>query len=155
MAAKRKPKNEQPILDADELLEQVRAILEKKPSSKIRAIQPVEVRLDRIFELQGTENEVAKDLDQMIEKLQEHRKALVAPIVEERERLSVEVKSECLEMKQSIAGKYLQVVWSEGTRSWNSDGLEDFAKSHPEVLNFRKQSAPVAKIIQVKKERKK
>lgn len=143
------------MLDADELFEQVRAILEKKPSFKVRASQPVEVRLDRIFELQGTENEVAKDLDQMIQKLQEHRKALVAPIVEERERLSVEVKSECLEMKQSIAGKYLQVIWSEGTRSWNSDGLEDYAKSHPEIMNFRKQSAPVAKIIQVKKERKK
>jgi len=114
----------------------------------------VEQKLDRIFELQGTENEVAREIDQMIEKLNAQRGELTKPIVEERKKIEQEVKAECLERQETIAGTYLQVVWSAGTRSANLDGIEDYGKLHPDVLSFIKQSAPVAKIVAVKKGKK-
>lgn len=53
--------------------------------------------------------------------------------------LEQEIKLETVNCGSTIKGLYLQAVFSNGIVTWDSKGLEEYAKSQPELLQFRKQ----------------
>ncbi len=49
------------------------------------------------------------------------------------------VKNEVLGTESTVKGQFLQAVWSKGQRGWDLEGLESYAKDHPEILEFYKE----------------
>lgn len=56
--------------------------------------------------------------------------------------LEKEIKEETLQAKETVKGKYLQCVFSKGATTWQTDKLEGYAVSNPDVLKFRNDPTP-------------
>jgi hypothetical protein len=63
--------------------------------------------------------------------------------------LEEEVKAEVIRHGATVRGTFLRAVWNKGRISWDSHGIERYAKSHPEVLGFRKQGKPYVSITKI------
>mgnify|MGYP001254060970 CR=1 FL=1 len=53
---------------------------------------------------------------------------------------------------RTVKGMYLQAVFSKGITSWDTKGLEEYAKTHPEVISFRKQGVAFVAIRKIAKQ---
>jgi hypothetical protein len=56
--------------------------------------------------------------------------------------LEAEIKNDVLLRGESLRAGVYQAVYMKGRVSWDSRGINDFARSHPEVLQFRKEGQP-------------
>jgi CRISPR/Cas system-associated protein Cas10 (large subunit of type III CRISPR-Cas system) len=63
--------------------------------------------------------------------------------------LEEEIRQEALRQGASVKGSFLRVIWHKGRVSWDTKSLDDYAKSHPEVIAFRKQGEPYVSIVKV------
>ena len=53
---------------------------------------------------------------------------------------------------QSVKAKGLHAVFNDGKTSWDTKGLEGYAKAHPEVLELRKVGKPSVALRAVKED---
>lgn len=56
--------------------------------------------------------------------------------------LETEIKDEVLNLKQSLKGKGIDVVYNKGRESWDGKILTGYAVAHPEILAARKIGNP-------------
>jgi hypothetical protein len=56
--------------------------------------------------------------------------------------LEAEIKNDVLLRGESLRGSAYQAVYMKGRISWDSEGITNYARSHPEVLRFRKEGQP-------------
>ena len=63
--------------------------------------------------------------------------------------LEEEIRQEALLQQASIKGTFLRVIWHKGRISWDTKSLDDYARSHPEVIAFRKQGEPYVSIVKI------
>jgi hypothetical protein len=63
--------------------------------------------------------------------------------------LEEEIRQEALRQQASIKGTFLRVIWHKGRISWDTKSLDDYARSHPEVIAFRKQGEPYVSIVKI------
>ncbi len=64
--------------------------------------------------------------------------------------LTANVKRLVAAYGQTVAGQHLQAVWVKGRESWDSRGLQGYARAHPEVLEFQKVGEPSVSIRTVR-----
>ena len=63
--------------------------------------------------------------------------------------LEEEIRQEALRQQASIKGTFLRVIWHKGRISWDTKSLDNYARSHPEVIAFRKQGEPYVSIVKI------
>jgi hypothetical protein len=56
--------------------------------------------------------------------------------------LETEIKTDVLIYGESVQGGQYRAVYTKGRISWDSKGIEQYAASHPEVLQYRKEGQP-------------
>lgn len=56
--------------------------------------------------------------------------------------LEAAAKSAVVEVGASVRVAGLQAVWYRGQSRWDSKALDSYAQSHPDVLQYKKTSAP-------------
>lgn len=56
--------------------------------------------------------------------------------------LEAEIKNDVLLRAESLRGSHFQAVYSRGRVSWDSTGMNEYARDHPDVLKFRRESQP-------------
>ncbi|MBI5879574.1 MAG: hypothetical protein HZB53_18135 [Chloroflexi bacterium] len=56
--------------------------------------------------------------------------------------LEADVKQAIIALGTSVKGQHAQGVWYRGRVSWDTKSLEQYAGTHPELLQFRKAGAP-------------
>ncbi len=56
--------------------------------------------------------------------------------------LEAEIKNDVLLRGESLRGGIYQAIYMKGRVSWDSRGIDDYARAHPEVLKFRKEGQP-------------
>lgn len=61
---------------------------------------------------------------------------------EQIKQLESEIKVEVLELKQSLKGKGIDVIYNKGRESWDGKILTGYAVAHPEILTARKIGNP-------------
>jgi hypothetical protein len=66
--------------------------------------------------------------------------------------LEAEIKDDVIQHGATVRGAHLLAVWNRGRVSWDDRSLSDYARSHPEVLSFRKQGEPSISIRRVQKD---
>jgi uncharacterized protein YhaN len=56
--------------------------------------------------------------------------------------LEAEIRNDVLLRGESLRGSAYQAIYMKGRVSWDSAGINDYAHSHPEVLQFRREGPP-------------
>jgi predicted house-cleaning noncanonical NTP pyrophosphatase (MazG superfamily) len=65
--------------------------------------------------------------------------------------LENEIKTDVLLYGESVSGGMYHASYTEGSVSWDDEGMSRYAASHPEVLQFRKQEQPTVSLQRVNK----
>lgn len=75
--------------------------------------------------------------------------------VEENIQIAKErIKPSVLRFGSTVKGMGLQVVYYKGRVSWDTQSLDSYAVSHPEILQFRRQTKPSVSFRRINKPRK-
>jgi hypothetical protein len=56
--------------------------------------------------------------------------------------LEGEVKNDVLLRGESVDNEHFHAIYMKGRVSWDSEGIQDYARAHPDVLQFRKTGQP-------------
>lgn len=117
----------------------------------------VSEKLERLSNLRNAAEFTRLDYEtrrtQILKQIQSELDALDAeykPVLEAAEAnisaLENEIKTDVLLHGESISGGMYRAVYMQGRVSWDNDGMAKYAASHPDVLQFRKQSQPTVSL---------
>lgn len=110
-------------------------------------------KLNRLADLRAALDLTRMDYDakrsKVLEKVQAELDALEAeyqPLLDAAQdnasALEAEIKNDVLLTGQSVMTDVYQAVYVKGRVSWDNDGINNYARMHPEVLKFRKEGQP-------------
>lgn len=150
-----------------QLLKQIREDVE----GKSRYSDPVEE--ERITEELNELAELESHLELLESQKQEHHDLILTPEIVAKlndienefndkknvvnnsiQTLRDRIKERVGDYKNSIKGSDFHAVWRKGSVRWDSTGLEEYAKTHPEILQFRIEGKSSVAISPIKKKEK-
>jgi hypothetical protein len=82
--------------------------------------------------------------------LDDEYQPLLATSAERLAALEEDIKAEVARHGASVKGAHVQAVFTRGRVSWDTRGLDGYARAHPEVLSFRKEGEPSISLRVVK-----
>ncbi|HSL47287.1 MAG TPA: hypothetical protein VK897_27855 [Anaerolineales bacterium] len=86
--------------------------------------------------------ELLKQIQTELEALDAEYKPVLDAAQENIVALENEIKTEVLLYGESVSGGMYRAVYTQGRVSWDNEGMDKYAASHPDVLQFRKQGQP-------------
>jgi hypothetical protein len=105
------------------------------------------------LEKQAAVNEVIPpEIRNLIEQIEKTFQEKIKVVEDNIVCLEKDIKAETVNCGANVKGMFLQAVFNKGIISWNTKGLEQYAESFPEVLDFRKQGNPFVSIRRVTKQ---
>ena len=73
-------------------------------------------------------------------------------VVDERiQALQEEVRAEVIRHGGTVKGTFLRAIWHQGRVTWDTQGMDRYALTNPDVLRFRRQGEPFVSITRVDK----
>lgn len=110
-------------------------------------------KLERLADLRAAVDVARMDYEarraEVLKKVQAELDAVEAefqPALEAAEAnaasLEAEIKNDVLLRGESLRGGIYQAIYMKGRISWDSSGISDYARLHPEVLQFRREGQP-------------
>jgi hypothetical protein len=110
-------------------------------------------KLERLADLRAAVDVARMDYEakraEILRKVQSELDAIEAefqPVLEGAElnasALEAEIKNDVLLRGESLRGGAYRAVYMKGRVSWDSQGINEYARDHPEVLQFRKEGQP-------------
>ncbi|MBE0683173.1 MAG: hypothetical protein IH589_14790 [Anaerolineales bacterium] len=120
-------------------------------------------KLVRLTNLRGAADVARLDYEakraEILKQIQTELNALDSeyqPILESADEniaaLENEIKTDVLLHGESVSAGYYRASYTKGRVSWDNDGLANYAASHPDVIQFRKQGQPIVTLRVVNKE---
>lgn len=119
-------------------------------------------KLKRLENLKGAADVARLDYEakraEILKQIQSQLDALASeytPLLESAEEniatLENEIKTDVLLHGESVTGGMYRATFTKGRVAWDNEGIEKYATSHPEVLQFRKQGQPIVTLRIVEK----
>lgn len=129
------------------------ALSELSRSGEKPAREQVVGKLQRLADLRAAADVARLDYEakraEVLKKVQAELDAIdleIKPVLDAAEEnataLEAEIKNDVLLRGESLRGSVYQAVYVKGRVSWDNRGIADYARSHPEVLKFRKEGQP-------------
>lgn len=84
-----------------------------------------------------------KDFDGLKKDFEESTKS----ICEDIENLKTELKAEVLQRGRTVASQSLIANYRKGAVRWDSKGLKEYSKSHPEIQAYQKVGEPTIAFV--------
>ncbi len=120
-----------------------------EPSNKQRII----TKLDELSEIESAVEvtrldyeakraALLKSIQAELDALDAEYKPLIDSSTERIAALREEIKNDVLQHGASVKGSRLYAMYSRGRVSWDTPSLDQYAKTHPEIVAFRKQGDP-------------
>ncbi|GIV88394.1 MAG: hypothetical protein KatS3mg055_0912 [Chloroflexus sp.] len=75
---------------------------------------------------------------------------LLAAADEQIKTLEQDIRAAVLRYGSSVRGSRIQAVYVKGRTTWDTKGLLRYAVRHPDVLTYRKESAPTVQLRMIK-----
>jgi hypothetical protein len=63
--------------------------------------------------------------------------------------LETEIRDEVLRQGTTVKSTFLRVIYHPGRVTWDTKSLDSYARSRPEILDFRKQGQPYVSIQKI------
>jgi hypothetical protein len=87
--------------------------------------------------------QILKQVQAELDALDLEYKPVLARAEENLAILENEIKTDVLLHGESVAGGMYRASYTQGRVSWDNEGMSNYAASHPDVLQFRKQGQPI------------
>src|SRR5262245_8737887 len=91
--------------------------------------------LDRLLELKIQRHTLVNEIETKIEALKLEKSHLTESIDFQIDTLEAEIKPQIIKLGKSVKLKNLNAVYVR-RRTWDSDGLLEYAKENPSILQF-------------------
>ncbi len=95
--------------------------------------------------------EILKAVQAELDALEEEYQPLLDAAQENVSTLEGEIKNDVLLGGETVTTDVYQAVYMHGRISWDNDGINNYARTHPEVLKYRKEGRPIVAIRTVGK----
>ena len=105
-------------------------------------------RLD--YETKRTQ--ILKQVQAELDALDSEYKPVLERVEENIAALENEIKTDVLLHGESVSGGMYRATYTQGRVSWDNDGMTNYAASHPDVLQFRKQGQPIVALRVINKD---
>ncbi|MEW6094058.1 MAG: hypothetical protein AB1531_08850 [Chloroflexota bacterium] len=99
--------------------------------------------------------EILKQIQAELDALEAEYTPLLESANENLASLEAEIKNDVLMHGESVQAGSYRAVYVQGRVSWDNDGMNRYAVSHPDILQFRKQGQPTVTIRTVEEKKKK
>jgi len=86
--------------------------------------------------------EVLKKVQAELDTLEAEYQPVLDAAQENASALEAEIKNDVLLGGESVVTDVFQALYVKGRVSWDNEGISNYARSHPEVLKFRKEGQP-------------
>lgn len=106
------------------------------------------VRLD----YEAKRAEILKQIQAELDALDSEYQPILDSAEENISTLENEIKTDVLLYGESITSGSYRATYSKGRISWDNEGMEKYAASHPDVVQFRKQGQPIISLRIVNKD---
>ena len=127
------------------------------------AREHVSAKLERLSNLRGAADlarldyeskraEVMKQIQAELDALDFEYKPILDATEENIAALENEIKTDVLLYGETVSGGSYRASYTQGRVSWDNEGMTEYAASHPDVLQFRKQGQPIVTLRVVNKE---
>jgi hypothetical protein len=114
-------------------------------------------KLERLAELHSAADLAGIDYEsrraEVMRKVQDELDAIDAefkPALEaaraNEEALQAEIKNDVLLRGESLRGSTYQAIYMKGRVSWDAVGMNEYARDHPDVLQFRREGQPTVTV---------
>ncbi len=87
-------------------------------------------------------SEILKSVQAELDALEAEFQPLLEAAEDNASALETEIKNDVLLTGQSVTSDVYQAVYVKGRVSWDNDGITNYARTHPEVLKFRREGQP-------------
>ena len=94
--------------------------------------------------------EILKAVQAELDALEAEYKPLMDSVTENIAALEVEIKNDVLAHGASVKGDRLYAMYSRGRVTWDTQALDRYVSTHPEVKAWRKEGAPSVSLRVVK-----
>jgi hypothetical protein len=127
------------------------------------AREHVAEKLERLSNLRGAADVARLDYEskraEVLKKIQADLDALDSeykPILESADEniaaLENEIKTDVLLYGESVSGGSFRASYTQGRVSWDNEGMNRYAATHPDVIQFRKQGNPIVTLRVINKD---
>ncbi len=86
--------------------------------------------------------EVLKRVQSELDAIEVEFRPVLDAAEENAAALEAEIKNDVLLRGESLRGGVYQAIYMKGRVSWDGKGVEEYARSHPELLKFRREGQP-------------
>lgn len=87
-------------------------------------------------------SEILKKVQAELDVLEAEYQPLLDAAQDNAAALEAEIKNDVLLSGQSVLTDVYQAVYVKGRVTWDNDGINSYARTHPEVLKFRREGQP-------------
>jgi DNA-binding Lrp family transcriptional regulator len=97
------------------------------------------------------QTQILKQVQAELDALDSEYKPVLERVEENIAALENEIKTDVLLYGESVSGGMYRATYTQGRVSWDNDGMTNYAASHPDVLQFRKQGQPIVALRVINK----
>lgn len=131
-------------------------IEEERITDELNELAELESQLEALeAEKQARKEEIlTPEMQARLDAIDEEYSKLTEPLDESISALRTRIKERDEQYRLTVKGSAFQVVWRSGPVKWDDKGLKEYAKTHPEILQYRKEGKGSAAILPLKKKQK-
>jgi 5-methylcytosine-specific restriction endonuclease McrA len=131
-------------------------IEEERITDELNELAELESHLETVeAEREARRGEIlTPEMQARLDAINEEYSKLTEPLDDSISALRTRIKERTEQYRLTVKGSGFQVVWRSGPVKWDNKGLEEYAKTNPEILQYRKEGKGSAAILPVKKKQK-
>lgn len=95
------------------------------------------------LDYEAKRQEILKKVQTELDALEVEYQPILDSVKENMEELEKEIRTEVLMHGESVSGGAYRALFTKGRIGWDNKGIEKYAQKHPEVLEFRREGAPI------------
>ncbi len=86
--------------------------------------------------------EILRAVQAELDALEDEYRPLFEAVDQRVESLEAEIRSDVLECGATVKGRRFQAVFVRGRVTWDTPGLDQYAREHPDIERYRRQGEP-------------
>lgn len=98
---------------------------------------------------------ITPELLKRVRAIEEEYDGYIEPLDESISELRGRIRKRTEHNRFSVKGVGFHAIWRRGPVKWDNDGLEEYAKTHPEILQYRKEGKGSAIVEPIRKKQNK
>ncbi len=110
---------------------------------KLKRLADLDAAVDMTrIDYEAKRAEILKKVQAEIDALEAEYQPLLETAQANAEALAAEIKNDVLLGGETVKSDLYQAIYMKGRVTWDSEGIDRYARAHPDVLKYRKEGQP-------------